>query len=555
MTPLEDLPPEEQARILSLRLDRAEQALLDAETALEARMRELDSANKELSKRESELVEKLDIESRQLLAALSTANMATIYGEKDKPFSISSGAGRLLGIKNDAEATIESLVAALHPLDNDRIMRAAIEFFTTMEPGVDHRFVHRIKRFDNGATHWLSWVIRRDRTDALRPSAVYGTVRDITISRTNERTVRSLQLRAERRVRELNRLSRQLGEEQEKAAHALEAKTRFLTEMAHEIRTPLNSLNGGLELLSDAVGEQSKDFNIVRQATDQLVEIASKLIDQADNEAPVDGNGKSESNVLTEHETPHIEQEIKDAPRVLLAEDTESNRYVIERMLSSIGCEIETVTNGIEAVEAARAQPFDVILMDVMMPIMDGEQATQSIRALSGPASRTPIIGVTAHSLQAERERLLSSGMTACLAKPVRREALETAVRTALIGRESVQPLNARFDHELFQRAFFDLPEAYRDRMREAVKKDITDYGEEVLNAAKDRDFEALSRAAHSLKGVSLNVGAIGIVEELSRYRETLSEDPKFSSTGLRGEIASSLLAFDDLFNALVNEA
>ncbi len=551
MIPFEELSLDERARILTLRLDRAEKALIDAETALESRMRELDRANKELSQRESELVERLDIESRQLLTALSTANMATIYGEKDKPFSASSGATALLGLPESAEATPESLIAALHPLDRDRIMRAAIEFFTKMQPGVDHRFEHRIKRYDNGATHWLSWVIRRDPADAARPSAVYGTVRDITLSRANERTVRSLQLRAERRVKELNRLSGQLTEEQKKTANALAAKTRFLTDMAHEIRTPLNSLNGGLELLADAAGAQSRDFQVVRQAADQLVDIASKLIDQADGE-PVELEVAAEGPdkpSLTESM-----QSIDDAPRVLLAEDTESNRYVIERMLSSIGCETVAVTNGVEAVEAMRGQTFDVVLMDVMMPIMDGEQATQSIRALSDPASRTPIIGVTAHSLQAERERLLSAGMTACLAKPVRRDALETAIRTALIGREAVQPLNARFDHELFQRAFFDLPEAYRDKMREAAKKDISDYGEEVLKAAKVKDAETLSRAAHSLKGVSLNVGAIGIVEELSRYRETLSKDPSFSSAGLRGEIAASLLAFDDLFNALVRE-
>nr|WP_298927022.1 response regulator [uncultured Erythrobacter sp.] len=553
MTPLEDLPLEEQARILAIRLDRAERALIDAETALEARMRELDRANKDLSQRESELVEKLDIESRQLLAALSTANMATIYGEKDKPFSASAGAGRLLGLPDAEEATVENLVAAIHPLDRDRILRSGMEFFTKMKPGLDHRFEHRIKRYDNGATHWLSWVIRRDAADAARPSAVYGTVRDITLSRMNERAVRSLQLRAERRVKELGRLSSQLSDEQEKTADALAAKTRFLTEMAHEIRTPLNSLNGGIELLSDGDGANSKDFEIVRQATDRLVDIASKMFEQAGEQGTA--GEVSQPDVPASNSARGMVQKTQgEMPKVLLAEDTESNRYVIERMLENIGCETVAVTNGVEAVEALRAQSFDVILMDVMMPIMDGEQATQAIRGLSGPASRTPIIGVTAHSLQAERERLLSAGMTACLAKPVRRDALETAIRTALIGREAVQPLNARFDHELFQRAFFDLPASYRDKMREAAKKDISDYGEEVLSAAKDGDDDALSRAAHSLKGVSLNVGAIGIVEELSRYRETLTTDPTFSSAGLRGEIAASLLAFDDLFHALVSE-
>lgn len=554
MTPLEDLPAEEQARILAIRLDRAERALLDAESALEARMHELDRANKELSQRESELVEKLDIESRQLLAALSTANMATIYGEKDKPFSTSSGAGQLLGLPDDNEATVEKLIEAIHPLDRDRIMRSAMEFFTQMQPGVDHQFDHRVRRYDNGATHWLSWVIRRDPAEGDRPSSVYGTVRDITLSRANERTVRSLQLRAERRVRELNRLSTQLGEEQQRTADALAAKTRFLTEMAHEIRTPLNSLNGGIELLADGASFDSKEFEVVRQATDQMVEIASKMIEQAGQEtAQLPTNQAATAKLERAKNKP--DNKLGEVPRVLVAEDTESNRYVIERMLDSIGCETVAVTNGVEAVEAMRSQAFDVVLMDVMMPIMDGEMATQAIRAMSGPASRTPIIGVTAHSLQAERERLLSAGMTACLPKPVRRDALETAIRTALIGREAVQPLNARFDHELFQRAFFDLPKAFRDRMREAAKKDISDYGEEVLKAAKEGDAELLSRAAHSLKGVSLNVGAIGIVEELSRYRETLEIDQSHSSAGLRAEIAACLLAFDDLYHALVSEA
>ncbi len=75
------------------------------------------------------------------------------------------------------------------------------------------------------------------------------------------------------------------------------------------------------------------------------------------------------------------------------------------------------------------------------------------------------------------------------------------------------------------------------------------------MRAAKGDDFEELSRVAHSLKGVSLNVGAIGIVEELSRYREKLEQEPSFSSAALRREIASSLLAFDDLYDALVAEA
>ncbi|MBO6608512.1 response regulator [Altererythrobacter sp.] len=551
MASIEDLPVDEQARILKIRLERAERALHDAETALEGRMRELDRANTDLSRRESELVKKLDIESRKLLAAQSTAQMATIYGEKGKPFTASEGAGALLGLPDNEEGSIEKLVSAIHPLDRDRILRDGVAFFTTLSPGIDHKFEHRIVRYDDASTRWLSWVIRREAGIDDRPSAVYGTVRDITYSRANERAVRALQLRAERRVAELNKLSRRLAEEQAKTSKALAVKTQFLSDMAHAIRTPLNSLNGGLELLAGQLPDSSPDFGVVREAADRLAELASKLIDQADTGDP-EGFYVQLEPVLEKSGDDH--QSIF-SPKVLLAEDTESNRYVIERLLKLIGCETTVVTNGVEAVEAVRAGSFDAILMDVMMPIMDGEQATQAIRAMSGSASQIPIIGVTAHSLRDERERLLSAGMTACLSKPVKREELETAIRTAMIGREAVQPLAARFDHELFQRAFFDLPEAYRERMRSAAKKDISDYGEEVLNAAKSRDSEAFSRAAHSLKGVSLNVGAVGIVEELSIYREALAKNSSFSSSSLRREIASSLLAFDDLYNALVSES
>ncbi|MEO0591519.1 MAG: response regulator, partial [Pseudomonadota bacterium] len=432
MTPLEDLPLDEQVRILKARFDRAERALSETETALEGRMRELDTANKELSRRESELAERLDIESRQLLTALSTTEMATIYGERGKAFTASEGSANLLGLPEGEVGSLDKLVASIHPLDRTRIMRAGMDFFRTLTPGIDYTFEHRIIRFDTGDVRWLSWVLRREKGGGERPSSVYGTVRDITESRANERAVKALQLRAQRRVLELDRLSAQLTEEQRKTAGALAVRNEFLSEMAHEIRTPLNSLNGGLELLGDTLGPSSKDLAVVQQAADQLMGLASRLIEQAGGEqAPLEVGHALQTGTSGEVDA------ADGKPKILVAEDTESNRYVIERLLETIGCETVVVGNGVEAIEAVRQQTFDLILMDVMMPIMDGEQATQAIRAMSGPASRTPIIGVTAHSLKAERERLLSAGMTACLPKPVRREALETA-------RSRVRPPHAR---------------------------------------------------------------------------------------------------------------
>lgn len=551
MTMDDDIPAQERAEILQIRLNRAERALQEAETALEARMRDLYQANQELSRRESDLAERLEIESRQLLRAQATAKMATIFGQKGKPFTASRAANDLLGLPQDDEPMLEKLVAALHPLDASRMMRTGLDFFRKMPPGIDHVFEHRIRRYDTREVRWLRWSIRRERATETTPAITLGTVQDFTERRADARQVQALQYRAERRVRELDKLSQELAAEQRRTEQALETRTRFITEMAHAIRTPLNSLTGGIELLSDKVHRDDADFAVVQEANEQLTSIANRLLEEADGEQrPADiAAGPSPVARGTGDGRP-VEPGQK--LRVLLAEDTESNRYVIEAMLGGMGCDVTSVGDGAEAVERVRREGYDLVLMDVMMPLMTGEEATQAIRALPGPASRTPIVGITAHSLQAERERLLSAGMTACLAKPIRRDALETALQTARIVGQNYQAVQARFDHELFQRAFLDLPAAYRERMRDAARKDIGQYSTAVLKAIEAKDDEQLSRAAHTLKGVSLNVGAVGIVEELTRFREAYGSRGDPSPDPLRQEIAASLLAIDDLYRALI---
>ena len=135
MRQLDDLPPEEQTRILKTRLKRAEKALSDAETALEARMHELHEANQELSLRESKLAQRLDIESRQLLSALSTTDMATIYGERGKEVVAYAGSTNLLGIPKGEPADLLKLMGALHTVDRHRILRVGFGVLSDSHPG------------------------------------------------------------------------------------------------------------------------------------------------------------------------------------------------------------------------------------------------------------------------------------------------------------------------------------------------------------------------------------------------------------------------------------
>jgi CheY-like chemotaxis protein len=105
--------------------------------------------------------------------------------------------------------------------------------------------------------------------------------------------------------------------------------------------------------------------------------------------------------------------------RVLVAEDNATNRLVVTRMLERLGYRAVTVENGREAVEAVRAGGHDAVLMDVMMPEMDGLAATAAIRELGGAAAAIPIIGLTANAMQDSEARCLAAGMTHFEAKPI----------------------------------------------------------------------------------------------------------------------------------------
>ena len=119
--------------------------------------------------------------------------------------------------------------------------------------------------------------------------------------------------------------------------------------------------------------------------------------------------------------------------RVLVAEDSEVNQFIIRELLAKWGIEIEVAANGVEAVEAFRHSAFDLILMDIQMPEMDGLEATRQIRALqSEEALHTScvIVGLSAHAMSGDRERYMAEGMVDYLTKPIRTEALQEVLDT-----------------------------------------------------------------------------------------------------------------------------
>jgi PAS domain S-box-containing protein len=137
-------------------------------------------------------------------------------------------------------------------------------------------------------------------------------------------------------------------------------------------------------------------------------------------------------------EAPARQANPMDGMRVLVVEDNPTNRLIVTKMLENLGASVETAYDGRQGVEAVRRQGFDLIMMDIQMPVMDGVAATRLIRALPGAVGRTPILAVTANTLNHQLESYQRAGMNGHLAKPFSPTALLGAL--ALLAQRAGSP-------------------------------------------------------------------------------------------------------------------
>ncbi len=131
--------------------------------------------------------------------------------------------------------------------------------------------------------------------------------------------------------------------------------------------------------------------------------------------------------------TPAVPIHIAVRSRIILAEDNPVNQLVAKRMLALMGFQVEVAESGEAVLRLLGSGPFDLILMDCMMPQMDGYEATREIRRREAGASRIPIIAMTANAMEGDRERCLAAGMDDYVSKPVSRSALSSALATWLL--------------------------------------------------------------------------------------------------------------------------
>ena len=232
---------------------------------------------------------------------------------------------------------------------------------------------------------------------------------------------------------------------------------------------------------------------------------------------------------------------------ILLAEDNLINQQVAARRLQKLGHTVEIANNGAEAVEALKARSYDLILMDVQMPEMDGFEATAAIRAMTCEKRRIPIIAMTANALPSDCERCLAAGMDDYIAKPVHQRILvELIEKWGAIAYRGAQPecTPATLPEAGSQTTDVDLLDI--DGIKEMIEvlgvrayRDLTiqffdSHGAtaDAMNvAAASGDFRQIGRLAHSLKGAASNLGLAVLADQAAALRS--SDEPRDDSSGV----------------------
>jgi signal transduction histidine kinase/DNA-binding response OmpR family regulator len=211
--------------------------------------------------------------------------------------------------------------------------------------------------------------------------------------------------------------------------------------------------------------------------------------------------------------------------KILMAEDNLINQVFIQEIIGDMQCDLQTVQNGKEAVEAAQKEKFDIVLMDCLMPVMDGFEAAREICKLKEKGivdAELPIIALTANAMKGDREKCLEAGMNDYLTKPVRKKELQDAI-IRWVKHKGVQveedgstvlhiipekDQQVILDQEAVELARSILKGKY-DEMLVLYIQSSQEKVREMAEAVNDNNTEVLARLAHTLKSTSLQMGAV----------------------------------------------
>jgi PAS domain S-box-containing protein len=301
---------------------------------------------------------------------------------------------RALGYTRD-ELMARPLLEFVHPDDRQATDEAVGRLASSAAVGT---FSSRYQQ-KGGGYCWLEWraVSGGDK--------IYGAATDVTRRMASEAALRRAN---------------------ESVEAATNAKHVFLNSISHELRTPLNVVVGmsHLALATDLTPQQRDYLTKLQASASALTELVSRSLERSEL-----GTEAGPPAPDPDGADPLPGQAPDPRPRVLVVDDNRLNLRVAREMLQRLGMVVETANNGREAVEAMRRGPdrFDVILMDIQMPEMDGLEATRVIRR-EFPHRAVPIVAATANALRSERAACLEAGMNDYVSKPIDPKRLEAAL-------------------------------------------------------------------------------------------------------------------------------
>ncbi len=234
--------------------------------------------------------------------------------------------------------------------------------------------------------------------------------------------------------------------------------------------------------------------------------------------------------------------------RILLVEDNPVNQRVALRVLQKLSAEVTLANNGAEALERIAETPFDAVLMDCQMPVMDGFTATRRIRELEKGSGvrRLPIIALTANVMSEDRENCIAAGMDAHLGKPIEPAQLADCLSRYLKHEPKAAEVDMTALHELtggdaeFERELIDTFVASGDQCLV-----------EIVGALRASDFATIGKRAHALKGASANIHAVGLAAAASNLESAV----RAQTLGDIDVLIETLAAKLKLVNAELREA
>ena len=261
------------------------------------------------------------------------------------------------------------------------------------------------------------------------------------------------------------------------------------------------------------------------------------------------GGPSDQKGLVTRHSLRENRQQL----HILLAEDNSVNQTLATRLLTKFGHTVEVASNGQEAVEAWQRGGFDLILMDLDMPELNGLDATTRIRELEGQdTSHIPIIGLTAHAMQGSRESCLEAGMDGYVSKPIDIEALwneleqvrgDADIVSEAPPEETVQP----FDIERALRTVDNDRELF-DELGGIFLSEYTGYLQRLHTAISEGDEEQVRYLAHTLKGMVSVFGVDDVASIAERIETQAGADHRRDAAllqqamdGLAGELKKHL--------------